>query len=89
MGTVNIELTFPETKIVSTERDKYNDILIRIETAEDHVHCRICNEKIYTRHGSDRERKLKHLPVFGDQTYIIYSPHRYICDDCEKNQLQQ
>jgi hypothetical protein len=70
MGTMNIDPKLPETKILSTERDKYNDILIRVETTEDHVHCRMCKEKIYKRHGSDRERKLKHLPVFGDQTYI-------------------
>ncbi len=82
---MNIDLKLSETKILSTERDKYNDILIRVETTEDHVHCRMCKEKIYKRHGSDRERKLKHLPVFGEQTYIIYSPHRYICDNCQNN----
>ena len=44
-------------------------------------------KKIYKRHGVDRERRLRHLPLFGDHTFIhtfiIYCPHRYICDDCQ------
>jgi transposase len=85
MFTINVEVDLPEAKVIKTEKDKYGDLLITVETTEDHVHCRICKKKIYKRHGDDRERKLKHLPTFGTHTYIIYSPHRYICENCKDN----
>lgn len=83
MSITNIVPNLPETKITKIEKDKFGDILITVETTEDHVTCRICKKEIYKRHGVDRERKLKHLPAFGDHTFIVYSPHRYICDDCQ------
>ena len=83
MCSINLEFDLPETKVLKTEKDKFGDILITVETMEDHVACRICGKKIYKRHGIDRERKLKHLPAFGNHTFIVYSPHRYICEDCQ------
>jgi len=83
MTIINIIPNLPETKIIKMEKDKFGDILITVETTEDHTICRVCNKKIYKRFGVDRERKLKHLPAFGDHTFIIYSPHRYICEDCK------
>ena len=83
MSIINIEPNLPETKITKIEKDKFGDILITVETTEDYVTCRICKKEIYKRHGVDRERKLKHLPAFGDHTFIVYSPHRYICEDCQ------
>jgi len=83
MSAFLVDLNLPETEIIKTEKDKFGDILITIRTTEDSVACRVCGKRIYKRHASDRDRKLKHLPVLGDQTFIIYSPNRYICEDCE------
>ena len=33
-------------------------------------------------HGHDREICLKHLPVFGRDTYVIIQPPRYQCLEC-------
>ena len=70
-------------KACYTTKDQRGNLLITIETTEDYVACRICKKKIYKRHGDDRERQLKHLPAFGHSTFIVYSPHRYICEDCQ------
>ena len=83
MSIISIEPNLPETKIIKMEKDGFGDILITVETTEDHVTCRICKKVIYKWHGVDRERKLKHLPTFGNHTFIVYSPHRYICEDCQ------
>ena len=85
MCTINVEIEFPGAKVVKTEKDKFGALLITVETTEDHVACKICEKEIYKRHGVDRERQLKHLPTFGTHTYIIYSPHRYICEACQNN----
>jgi transposase len=83
MSAFLVDLNLPETEIVKTEKDKFGDILITIKTTEDNVACRVCGRKIFKRHGSDRERKLKHLPILGDHTFIVYSPNRYVCEDCQ------
>jgi hypothetical protein len=75
MSIINRAPDSSETKITKIEKDKFGDILITVETTEDHVVCRSCGKKIYKRHGVDRERKLKYFPAFGDR------PHRYICED--------
>src|SRR6185312_927483 len=83
MCNINLEIDFPGAKVVKTEKDQRGNLLITVETTEDHVVCRICKKKIYKRHGNDRERQLKHLPAFGNHTFIVYSPHRYVCEECQ------
>ena len=70
-------------KVTSVIRNANGHLHIRVETTESSVACRSCGKQITKRHGCDRERKLRHLPVFDNPTYIIYTPHRYICDDCD------
>jgi len=72
------------SKVVDVRLDKH-DIIITIETIESSVVCRVCGKQLTKSHGSDQERKLRHLSILGKQTYIIYKPHRYICDDCDNN----
>jgi len=45
----------------------------------------VCHKELTKRHGCCEARKLRHLDAFGKPTYIIYKPHRYICDDCKNN----
>ena len=85
MDTINVALKLTETKVIKTETNEFDEIFIYVETIEEFVKCRLCKNKIYKRHGSDRERKLKYLPLFGNHTYIVYSPHRYICEECQDN----
>jgi transposase len=72
------------SKVINVSLDKH-DIIITIETTESSVACRVCGKQLTKSHGSDQERKLRHLSILGKQTYIIYKPHRYICDDCDNN----
>jgi len=39
MGTINMDINLPGTKIIKTEKDQFDDVLITIETTEDHVCC--------------------------------------------------
>jgi len=47
MSIISIEPNLPETKIIKMEKDGFGDILITVETTEDHVTCRICKKVIY------------------------------------------
>jgi len=65
-------INLPETKVTDVTKTKYNEVHITIETTERSTECRLCGKELTTSHGYDRERKLRHLPVFGRPTYIIY-----------------
>jgi len=83
MSAFLVDLNLPETEIIKTEKDEYSDILITIRTTKDSGACRVCGKRIYKRHASYRDRKLKLLPVLSDQTFIIYSSNRLIYQDCK------
>lgn len=77
-------ITLSDSKVVDVRLDKH-DVIITIETTESSVACHVCGKQLTKTHGSDQERKLRHLPILGKKTYIIYKPHRYICEDCDNN----
>jgi transposase len=77
-------INFQDSKVVDVKLDKH-DVIITIETTEPSVACRVCGQQLIKRHGTDQERKLRHLPILGKRTYIVYKPHRYICEDCDNN----
>lgn len=77
-------INLQDSKVVDVILDK-NDVIIKIETTESSVACRVCGKQLTKRHGSDQERKLRHLSILGKRTYIIYKPHRYICEDCDNS----
>lgn len=72
-------IDLPGVKVVDVTRDNKGRVFIMVETTELSTPCRVCRKPLTKRHGCDREIKLRHLPVFGNPTYIIYKPHRYIC----------
>ncbi len=77
-------INLQDSKVVEVRLDKH-DVIITIETIESSVACRVCGKELSKRHGSDKERKLRHLSILGKRTYIIYKPHRYICESCDDN----
>ena len=76
-------INLPDTKVTTVSKEKYNELHITIETTEQSTVCRVCGRELKKSHGCDKQRKVRHLPVFGKPTYIIYKPHRYICEDCD------
>lgn len=80
-------IDLPVAKVVKSKKDKYGRILITIETTEDHVACRVCGKNIYKVVGTEPACTLKHVPVFGVATFIIYNPRQYICEDCESSPI--
>jgi len=85
MLEVKIPINIPGVEITKTEEDERGNLLISVETTEKSAGCYRCGRTITKRNGSDRELKIRHLPAFGKETYIIYKPHRYICEDCDNN----
>lgn len=78
-------IDLPNVSVTEVTRNDRGHLFITVKTTEESVSCRCCGKKLKCKHGHDRERTLRHLPVFGKPTYIIYKPNRYICNDCQDN----
>ncbi len=83
MDNFEIQLGLPAINVKRVEEHN-GEIHIYVETTELATHCHSCGKKICKSHGSDNERKIRHLPILGKPTYIIYNPNRYLCDDCNR-----
>jgi len=78
-------LNLPEIKIIKVDESQPRKIFVYVETMEKSTPCHVCGKMINKKHGKDKERKVKHLPMIEDDVFIIYQPNRYICDDCDNN----
>ncbi len=64
--------------------EKSEETLLHVEPTDTFVHCNFCGNKIHKYHGRDRARRLRHMPILGKPTFIIYKAKRCYCDDCNK-----
>ena len=78
-------LNLPDIKVIEYYQNSKNKVFIVVETTETSVACKCCGKQLHKKHGADKKRSLRHLPVFGHPTYIVYKPNRYICSDCKSN----
>ena len=82
---IKIAIKLSGIKVIKYEEEPRGDLMIYVEATESGVNCHRCGKFITNFHGSDREVKLRHLSVFENESYIIYKPHRYRCEDCDNN----
>lgn len=80
---ITIPLGIPEVKVLETAVNERGEILITIESVKDGTRCRKCGKWITKLHGQDDWVIIRHLPAFGQPTYLRYRPKRYQCQDCE------
>jgi len=59
-----------------------NEIIITVKSTREFVHCRLCG-KLTKSHGYGRPLRLRHLSLFGQDTYIEITPRRGKCEDCD------
>jgi len=78
-------LNLPGIKIIKVDESQPRKVLVYVETIETSIPCHVCGKMIDKRHGKDKERKVKHLPMIENDVFIIYQPNRYICDDCDNH----
>jgi len=78
---VNDLLNLPDT-IATRYCIDGNKIFIYVESATDKIQCRQCGKKIEL-HGPAQEVKIRHLPIFGKQCYLVIKPKRGKCKYCD------
>jgi transposase len=81
---ITIPLDIPDVRVLKTEFNKRGELIITIESTSTGTSCRWCGTWSTKFHGHDKWVQVRHLPVFGRETYLRYRPRRYLCESCEK-----
>jgi transposase len=80
---ITIPLGIPDIQVLETAVNERGEIIITIESTKEGTRCRQCGKWINKAHGQDDWVTIRHLPAFGQQTYLRYRPKRYQCQDCD------
>ena len=81
-SSITVPLDIPEVEVLSTEITSENQLLIRVESTQETTACGVCGVDIACTFGHGQEIRLRHLPVFGLETYILIRPIRGQCLRC-------
>jgi len=85
MVTFDILLDIPGIEIEKIEISKEGDIIIIVKSTIKGTRCHKCGKWITKPYGYGGEIKLQHLSMWGRKTFIVLTPPRYICEDCDNN----
>ena len=76
-------LNLPGITIVHVDIDEQGNCLVKAESTQEDTPCRVCGRTIHTPYGHGRALKIRHVSIFGRQTYLVICPPRYPCLDCD------
>ena len=70
-------------KVVRVRTDlSAREIIIEVKSTQKLLSCRVCSKPTIG-HGLGRKLRLRHLPMFGKETFIEITPRRGQCVDCD------
>lgn len=79
---VTIPLDIPDVRVLKSEINAADELIITVESLQDTAICRVCGKPIRKLHGHDDWVRVRYLSVFGHPTYLRYQPKRYRCESC-------
>lgn len=82
-ASIVIPLDIPHVKVLSTEICPDGRLLVQVESQVETTRCGVCGRSIRCTFGHGQEIRLRHLSVFGLETYICIRPRRARCMECE------
>lgn len=79
---IPIELGIEGLEIEEIKINKEGHYEIYVKSTIEGGRCHICGEHITKPHGKDREKRIRHLPILGRETYLIVKLPRFQCVEC-------
>jgi transposase len=86
---ISIPLGISDVKVLQTEINKQDELIITIESTKPETRCHRCGREIRKMHGHDQWILIRYLPVFGRSSYLRYRPRRYYCGECDATTTQK
>ncbi|MFQ5399955.1 MAG: ISL3 family transposase [Anaerolineae bacterium] len=81
-ATISFPLDIPQVDVLATKQTRDNKFIITIESRRETTSCGICKKEIACTYGHGQAVRLRHLPILGQETYIIIQPRRAQCPTC-------
>ena len=81
-ATLQVEIDIPGVEIERVKINREGAYEIKVSSTLAGCSCHKCGQPITKPHGHDRELRLKHLAIFGRETYILIRLPRFQCLDC-------
>lgn len=82
---IRIPLDIPQVDVIDTKHTRDGKFIITVESYKETTKCGICQETISCNYGHGQEIELRHLPILGQETYLVIRPRRGQCSSCLHN----
>ena len=80
---ISLALDIPQVDVLATKQTRDGKFLITVESRRETTKCGVCQQEISCNYGHGQAVRLRHLPILGQETYIIIRPRRAQCPTCE------
>jgi transposase len=79
---IRLPLDIPHVDVLGTKQTQEGQIFITVESRKETTICGICKQEIPCNYGTGEKVILRHLPILGQETFIIIQPRRAQCPTC-------
>lgn len=83
LATISLPLDVPQVEVLATKQTRDNKFIITVESLRETTQCGICKKEIACTYGHGQAVRLRHLPILGQETYIVIRPRRAQCPTCQ------
>lgn len=80
---IRFPLDIPQVDVLRTKQTKDGKFIIEVESRCETTPCGICKQEIACTYGYGAAIRLRHLPILGQETYIVIRPRRAQCPTCQ------
>ena len=82
---IRLPLDIPKVDVVATRQTQDGKFIITVESRLETTKCGVCKKEIPCNYGHGQAIRLRHLPILGQETYIVIRPRRGQCPTCQHN----
>lgn len=82
-ATISFPLDIPQVDVLATKHMPDGKFIITVESRRQTTPCGLCHQEIACTYGVGEAIRLRHLPILGQETYIVIRPKRAQCPTCQ------
>lgn len=82
---ISFPLDIPQVDVLATKPTRDGKFMITVESRRKTTKCGVCKQEIACNYGHGQSVRLRHLPILGQETYIVIRPRRAQCRICQHN----
>lgn len=79
---IRLPLDIPHVDVLGTKQTRDGQFYITVESRKETTKCGVCKQEIPCNYGHGEAVTLRHLPILGQETYVVIQPRRAQCPTC-------